>query len=142
MPLIDAKVIFSVTKSGIIVLPKHKEKFVIMVSEDLRMKEVYIARTVPTEIVETNLDFDVSDIDYPTPVFFPILTNKELFYPLSNGTLKSLKYLFKEVEDDVVYDPNLKLYFSKTRLPLPENFEYLGRGYLFGETYHLYRGGN
>jgi len=142
MPIPDAKVVLSVTKSGIIVFPKHKEKFVVMISGDPKMGEVYIARAVPTEIVETNLDFDVSDIEYTTPVFFPILTSKELFYPLTTGTLKSLGYLFKEVEDGVVFDPNLKLYFSKTRLPLPENFKYLGRGYLFGEMYHLYIGGN
>jgi hypothetical protein len=140
---LDVNFVFSVTRSGIVVIPEHKDKFVILISASPNMNDVYIARVVPFEVVETNLDFTIpDDIEIDRPTIFPALTNKNLHYHVPKRTLESLKKLYDEVDGEPVYDPNTKLYFSKTRIPLPDNYEYIGRGYLFGKTYHMYLGGN
>jgi hypothetical protein len=141
--VLDVNFVFSVTRSGVVVIPEHKDKFVILVSASPSLDEVYIARVVPFEIVETNLDFTIPDnIEIDGPVIFPSLTNKNLYYYVPNRTLESLKKLYHEINGEPVYDPNTKLYFSKTRIPLPDNYKYIGRGHLFGKSYHMYLGGN
>ncbi len=141
--VLDVNLVFSVTRSGIVVIPEHKDKFVILISASPNMNEVYIARVVPLEIVETNLDFTIPDnIKIDRPVIFPSLKNRELYYPVPKRTLESLKRLYDEVNGEPVYDPNTKLYFSKTRIPLPDSYEYIGRGHLFAKSYHMYLGGN